>query len=78
MGFAKLDFFRKMPKDLTEPTFCGAIGKHLDTLGYSTLYNIVSTVCTVIIGVLCFTEIMRYFSVDIKSDMLVDVSHHDD
>jgi len=23
----KLDIFRKLPKDLTEPTFCGAIGK---------------------------------------------------
>lgn len=23
----KLDVFRKMPKDLTEPTFCGAVGK---------------------------------------------------
>lgn len=26
-SFMQLDIFRKMPKDLTEPTFCGAIGK---------------------------------------------------
>lgn len=26
--FAKMDIFRKMPKDLTEPTFCGAFGKY--------------------------------------------------
>lgn len=25
-SFVKLDVFRKMPKDLTEPTFCGALG----------------------------------------------------
>jgi hypothetical protein len=25
----KIDVFRKLPKDLTEPTFCGAIGKVL-------------------------------------------------
>jgi hypothetical protein len=25
--FLKLDLFKKLPNDLTEPTFCGAIGK---------------------------------------------------
>ena len=25
--FLKLDVFRKLPKDLSEPTFCGAVGK---------------------------------------------------
>ena len=25
-SFAKLDIFKKLPKDLTEPTFCGAMG----------------------------------------------------
>jgi len=24
--FVRLDIFRKLPKDLTEPTFCGALG----------------------------------------------------
>jgi len=28
-GFAKLDLFRKMPKDLTEATYCGALGNSL-------------------------------------------------
>ena len=26
-SFVRLDIFRKLPKDLTEPTFCGAFGK---------------------------------------------------
>ena len=29
-GFLKLDFFRKIPKDLTEPTFCGALGNKIN------------------------------------------------
>jgi len=27
-AFLKLDVFRKLPKDLSEPTFCGALGKY--------------------------------------------------
>ncbi len=27
---------------------------------------------------LCLTEISKYLSVETKSDMLVDISHHDD
>ena len=27
-AFLKLDVFRKLPKDLTEPTTCGGIGKY--------------------------------------------------
>ena len=26
-SFKWIDLFRKLPKDLTEPTFCGALGK---------------------------------------------------
>ena len=26
-AFLKLDLFKKLPNDLTEPTFCGALGK---------------------------------------------------
>jgi hypothetical protein len=26
-AFLKLDIFKKLPTDLTEPTFCGALGK---------------------------------------------------
>ena len=59
----KLDIFRKMPKDLTEPTFCGAL---------------VSFVCTVVLGTLILTEVSRFLTYQTKSDMLVDISHHDD
>jgi hypothetical protein len=31
-SFIRFDVFRKMPKDLTEPTFCGAIGNYLGLL----------------------------------------------
>ncbi len=63
MGFLKMDFFRHMPKDLTEPTFCGAI---------------VSVVCSFVIAFLCISETISYFSVNVHSSMLVDVSHRDD
>ncbi len=59
----KLDIFRKMPKDLTEPTFCGAL---------------VSFVCTIVLGTLILTEVSRFLTYQTKSDMLVDISHHDD
>lgn len=28
----RLDIFRKLPKDLTEPTFCGALGKYIEVI----------------------------------------------
>jgi len=28
-GLKRFDIFRKMPRDLTEPTFCGALGKSI-------------------------------------------------
>ena len=59
----RLDIFRKLPKDLTEPTFMGAF---------------VSFLCTVVLAMLCMTEVGKYMTVQTKSDMLVDVSHHDD
>lgn len=40
--FMRLDVFRKLPKDLTEPTFCGAI---------------VSVACTAFIFALLFSEV---------------------
>ena len=52
-----------MPKDLTEPTFCGAL---------------VSFVCTIVLGTLILTEVSRFLTYQTKSDMLVDISHHDD
>ena len=37
-----------------------------------------SFACTVILVILCMTEVAKYLSVETKSDMLVDISHHDD
>lgn len=72
-SFIKFDVFRKMPKDLTEPTLCGALGNFIY---YS--YYVVSFVCTLILVSLCYTEINAYFKIDTKSNMLVDISHVDD
>ena len=69
-----MDIFRKLPKDLTEPTFCGALGKYKTSI----IINIVSFACTVVLIMLCMAEVGRYMSVQTKSDMLVDISHHDD
>lgn len=38
----------------------------------------VSVVCSILITTLCITEIMQYLTVDIRSNMLVDVSHRED
>lgn len=34
MSFRKFDIFKKLPKDLTEPTFCGALSTHKTILRY--------------------------------------------
>lgn len=44
-AFLKLDVFRKLPKDLTEPTTCGAM---------------VSTLCAIALVFLTVTEIRTY------------------
>ena len=44
-AFLKLDVFRKLPKDLSEPTFCGAV---------------VSVVCAVVLVLLSITEVHNY------------------
>ena len=31
----QFDIFRKMPRDLTEPTFCGALGKYSNFNNYN-------------------------------------------
>ena len=73
-SFVRLDIFRKLPKDLTEPTFCGALGNFISYFKFV----LVSFACTIVLSLLCISEIGRYFSVQTKSDMLVDISHHDD
>ena len=39
---------------------------------------LVSFACTVVLIMLCMTEVGKYLTVQTKSDMLVDISHHDD
>ena len=64
--------FRKMPKDLTEPTFFGALG-----INFTLYLTLVSIICTAILGTLLVGEISAYLKVETKSDMLVDITHHD-
>ena len=41
-NFMRFDVFRKMPKDLTEPTFFGAIGTLLYTHNFSSFNHMYS------------------------------------
>jgi len=59
----KLDVFRKLPKDLTEPTFCGAV---------------VSVICTVALVLLSITEIRTYLSPATSSMITIQSSHDSD
>lgn len=59
----KLDIFRKLPKDLTEPTFCGAL---------------VSVVCTFIMIFLGVSEIHKYLVPDVTSTLEISTSHKQD
>lgn len=37
-----------------------------------------SLICTVVLVLLCISEVGTYFTVETKSDMLVDISHRED
>ena len=52
-----------MPRDLTEPTFCGAI---------------VSIICTLILISLTIFEIQNYLRAESKAELIVDLTHRDD
>jgi len=56
LGFKRFDIFKKMPRDLTEPTVFGAIGK-LKSTNFLTFLNLVSIICTVILIGLTIFEI---------------------
>jgi hypothetical protein len=58
--FMKLDIFRKLPRDLTEPTFCGAL---------------VSIVCSVVLVLLGISEVKTYMSNETSSTMFIQTSH---
>ena len=62
-AFLKLDVFRKLPRDLTEPTFCGAI---------------VSTVCGLALALLTITEIRTYLKPSTSSMITIQGSHEKD
>ena len=53
----KLDLYRKLPKDLTQPTVAGAV---------------VSVCCVVFITFMLGTELLWFIAPDIRSDLTVD------
>lgn len=55
--FKRLDIYRKVPKDLTQPTLTGAI---------------ISICCVVFICLMLVTELLWFISPDIRSELLVD------
>ena len=61
MGFdiKRMDIYRKVPKDLTQPTVTGAI---------------VSICCVVFIVFMLGTELMYFISPDIRSELVVQNS----
>ena len=71
--FLKLDLFKKLPSDLTEPTFCGALGKPLI---FAT--SLVSIACTVLLVLLSMSEFRAYFEPATSSNMLIQTSHASD
>eukprot|EP00355_Strombidium_rassoulzadegani_P004564 CAMPEP_0168618376 /NCGR_PEP_ID=MMETSP0449_2-20121227/6041_1 /TAXON_ID=1082188 /ORGANISM="Strombidium rassoulzadegani, Strain ras09" /LENGTH=257 /DNA_ID=CAMNT_0008659251 /DNA_START=34 /DNA_END=807 /DNA_ORIENTATION=+ len=52
-----------MPRDLTEPSFCGAL---------------ISMLCTVVWISLTFFEISKYINAESQAQLIVDTSHRDD
>ena len=59
----QFDIFKKMPKDLTEPTFCGAF---------------VSVVCTIILFALTIYEFQVQLDPTSSSSIVFDETHRDD
>lgn len=64
--FLKIDLFRRLPRDLTEPTFCGAL---------------VSFICAVVLILLTISEVYYYLSpatrssIGLQTDSVADVFH---
>jgi len=52
-----------MPRDLTEPTFCGAL---------------VSIICTFVLITLTIYEVQSYINTGSKAELIIDTSHRDD
>ena len=62
-SFLKIDIFRKLPKDLTEPTFCGAV---------------VSVICAVALILLTISEMANYLQPATSSTLSIQSSHNSD
>ena len=62
-AFLKIDIFRKLPKDLTEPTFCGAI---------------VSVICAIALVLLTVTECITYLQPSTSSTIGIQTTHNSD
>jgi len=63
LGFKRFDIFKKMPRDLTEPTIFGAL---------------VSVLCTVVLVGLTIFEIQNYLRSESHAELVIDTSHRDD
>ncbi|WKY16545.1 hypothetical protein Q1695_001306 [Nippostrongylus brasiliensis] len=57
LDIRKLDIYRKVPKDLTEPTLAGAI---------------ISIVCVAFISLMIFYDVLEYIYIDVKTELYVD------
>ncbi|ETN80279.1 hypothetical protein NECAME_02411 [Necator americanus] len=57
LDIRKLDIYRKVPKDLTQPTLAGAI---------------ISITCVLFISFMVFNDILEYIYIDIRSELYVD------
>jgi hypothetical protein len=55
----KLDVYRKLPSDLTEPTAAGAI---------------VSVIASIVMALLFISELTAFMSVSTTSEMFVDIN----
>ena len=62
-AFLNLDVFRKLPKDLSEPTFCGAL---------------VSVICAAVLVLLTVTEVHTYLKPQTSSQISIQSSHDTD
>ena len=56
-AFLKIDIFRKLPRDLTEPTFCGAV---------------ISFLCAVFLVWLTCTEVLNYMQPATSSEISIN------
>lgn len=70
-AFLKLDIFRKLPRDLTEPTFCGGLGKYFIKEFDNIFVLIVSTLCTVVLIVLGVHEVRTYISAQTSTQVYI-------